>query len=152
MILYEELTGISFRKKVPLRLIRIVKFHARQMASTESVGPISSIFGNDVTSKVIDFLAIQSDSKTIIEISQGLGIASHRVKYAVDVLVNNNVLGIDESEVLETVFHNPSKDRHYHIRNDSPAGIGMIQLYNYFNSLMDRRIVLCSSDAGTLDR
>lgn len=121
------------------------------MSSTEFVGPISSIFGNDVTSRVIDFLAIQSDSKTIIEISQGLGIAVPKIMCAMDVLINNNVLGIDDSETLGTAFHDQKWNSHYHIRTDSPAGIGIIQLYNYFNSLTGRRIVLRSSDIGALD-
>lgn len=124
-------------------------YYLKQMSTVKSVGPMDSVFGNSVTSKIVDFLAVQSDSRTITEISQGTGIANHEIRYAVALLVNSNVLGADDSKLTEAEFGS-KENSHYYIRTDNPGGIAVIHLYNYFSSLMGRRIVLCSSDAGTI--
>ena len=107
-------------------------------------GPIESIFGDGVAPKIIDLLAMQINSQTLMDITRKTGLKDHEAKNALGLLLNNNLVGLGKSHSTESEYS-------YYIRTDNPGGKAIMDLYNYFNSLSGKRIALYSSDVSVLN-
>jgi hypothetical protein len=117
------------------------------MASIERQlsGPMESLFGNSVTIRIIDFLAVQRESKTAVEIARELDASSQSVDAAIDQLVRVGVLGIDRPEE-----DNSLENTYYYIRHDTPSANAIVHLYNLVNNTRMHTRVLYSTEAGSI--
>jgi hypothetical protein len=117
-----------------------------RVTSSQIPGPMESLFGNTMTLRIIDFLAVQKDSQTIADLSKGIMIPNYEVEVAIKQLVSSNVIGIDESKLAEVDDDNSIENNYYQIRTDSSSAVAIRHLYNYVNCMRKQTTMLYSTD------
>src|SRR5688572_25888253 len=110
------------------------------------IGPMESLFGNSVTLRIIDFLAVQRQSQSIPEISTKLNIPDQGVSIGIEQLLRVGVLGVDKSDTEDKSLENT----YYYIRHDTPSANAIVHLYNLINNTRMHTRVLYSTEAGSI--
>lgn len=112
------------------------------------IGPMESLFGNSVTLRIIDFLAVQRQSQSIPEISKKLNIPNQGVSIGIEQLLRVGVLGVDKSDT--EIEDKSLENTYYYIRHDTPSANAIVHLYNLINNTRMHTRVLYSTEAGSI--
>jgi hypothetical protein len=104
----------------------------------KSTSPFSSLFTGSEAAKVIDFLLLTEQHKTMAEIHVGTMTSVNMVNKIIENLLNIDVVGIGARTVEELQNKDKTKDENtYYIRDDTDTGKAIRDLWYHLKRVLE---------------